>query len=257
MKKDLASYIKHDQAYQVLSYEQAAKNMQEFENLDYFGQFGFKKALEENPSVRGIHIDIGSGAGWLLRHTAPVFKKVLAIEPSISATKIAKQYNSEFSNIEYINKDMLDALSNLYFTQPYFVTTSTVFSHIQDFHVKSVLKLVNRAPKGSILLFLEPYDKNIHQPFWYIRNKEWWQKNLSNWRLDFLGVKAVWEGKVESYQKAIYGVCEGKLVFTESGSGLASFVRKCAWFLQGTYFKFRYWAVGLAKKLLSFWREPF
>ena len=32
-------------------------------------------------------MDIGSGTGWLLGKTAPLFKKVIGVEPSEAATK--------------------------------------------------------------------------------------------------------------------------------------------------------------------------
>ena len=248
MEVDLESYKKHDRAYKSLDVETAFSKMKILDKLDFFNFYGFAEAIRTNPKVRDLHVDIGSGAGWLIKHTAPIFKKVLSVEPSVRATEISKIYNSEFSNIEYLNEDMVLAFSHLPVDEPYFVTTSAVFCHIKDFHVENFLRLLNHAPKGTVLLFCEPYDKNIQQPFWHIRNQEWWRKNLPLWNLEFRGIKGVWEGKVEPYKKVIYGVCVGERVVEPTTLGRRMY-RKLWWGLQGIFFKLRYALVRFIKKV--------
>ena len=247
METDQKSFKKHDKVYHALDFDTAKQKMLKLDELDFFNFFGFQKALEKNPRVRSLHIDIGSGAGWLIKHTAPFFKKVLAIEPSVAATDISKRYNIQYKNIEYLNVDMVEALENNSFTEPYFLTTAAVFCHIENFHVENFLKLLNKAPLGSVILFCEPYDTNIQQPFWYIRNKAWWQERLPNWQLEFLGIRGVWDGKKEKYTKGIYGVCTGKNTQSIPQSRFVSLV----WLLQGWYYKVRYFCVKIIKNILN------
>ena len=100
MEKDLESYNRHEHTYQSVSANWIREKQDEMERLGNFKLYGFKQAMDKNPLVRSVHIDIGSGAGWLLKYTAPHFKRVIAIEPSVTATDFAKAYNHEFTNIE-------------------------------------------------------------------------------------------------------------------------------------------------------------
>ncbi len=184
-KKINLSYLKHDSEYRnVSNLEWCKKRFTEYEKENIFDKQGFKKILEDNKYIN-IHVDIGSGGGWLLINTAPIFKKVIGIEPSAAAIEISKYFTSKFYNVEYLNTDMIGGYKCLNLIEPIFFTSSVVFSHIDNATVIEFLTLLNNAPLNSKLYFFEPYDKNKHQYLWYIRNKEWWAKHLPNWQLYF------------------------------------------------------------------------
>ncbi len=207
MKKDIESYIEHNKQYEDPLVRKWIREECIRDDLNMFEKLGFKKAVDENPKVRNLHIDIGSGAGGLLFKTAPYFKKAIGIEPSKAAIEIAKAFTrGGVKNIEFINAGAVDAIRSLDLDEPVFFTTSIVFSHLKDYHVAECLKLINNAPLGSILLFNEPYDKNIQRRLWYVRRKRWWAENLPNWTLSFRehtddGYK---------YKYGIFGICVGR-----------------------------------------------
>lgn len=205
MKKDFNSYIAHSKQYETTSdFKWHQKRYKEYDELNYFEKLGFKKVIDENPKVRKLHVDIGSGAGGLLLKTAPYFEMVVGIEPSKVAVKMARIFAKGIKNIKFINADAIDAIQSLNFSEPVFFTTSMVFTHIKDYYVIECLKLVNNAPLGSVLFFNEPYDKNIQHKLWYIRRKKWWAANLSNWALSFC------EYTGNGYKYGISGVFIGK-----------------------------------------------
>jgi len=205
MKKDLNSYVEHNKYYETTSdFKWHQKRYKEYDELNYFENLGFKKVIDENPKVRKLHVDIGSGAGWLLLKTAPYFEKVIGIEPSKTAVKMARIFTKRTKNIEFINADAIDAIRSLNLNEPVFFTTSMVSSHIRDYYVIECLKLINNAPLGSVLFFREPYDKNIQIPLWHIRRKKWWAENLSNWNLSFCKYTG------NGYKYGISGVFIGK-----------------------------------------------
>ncbi len=199
------SYIKHNLEYEIndVTLDHTFETIKKYDEINMFEKQGFISALQ-NFEHRNLHVDIGSGTGWLIGKTAPIFKKVIGIEPSVTATNASNKVFSDFKNIEYINEDMVDAIKKIEFISPAFFTSSIVFSHIKDYHVSNFLKELNSAPKNSTLYFFENYDTNIHHPFWYIRNKEWWAKRLPNWQLSFIGISN------EEYKSGIFGVCVGK-----------------------------------------------
>ena len=75
MHIDTDSYIAHNCDYERTSVENNKKIFKEYDNKLFFENNGFKNIIEENPTIRKLHIDIGSGAGWLLVKTAPYFGK--------------------------------------------------------------------------------------------------------------------------------------------------------------------------------------
>jgi len=249
MEKDLASFYRHNAGYNQVNFESMKQGIDAAQKFNPFEAHGFKYAINKNPGVRSLHIDIGSGNGWLISHTAPLFQKVIGIEPSAKAIEFSKAYNPSFSNVEYMNMDMVDALSGLKIDQPYFATTAAVFCHIKDYYVALALEFINKAPAGSVLLFCEPYDKNIQQPFWYIRSQEWWRQHLPNWDLEFLGLTKAGDGKKEKYKKSIYGICRGQA--SEVSVTKRGLLWKSYWLLSGQYYKLRYAAVRLVKSLLK------
>lgn len=204
-KKDLDSYFEHDKQYSSLNSLSWHKGRyKEYDELNYFENLGFKKIIEDHPEVRKIHIDIGSGAGWLLLKTATYFDNVIGIEPSKSAVRMAAIFAKDFKNIHFINSDMIDGIKLISLVDQVFFTTSAVLSHIKDYHVVEFLKLIDNAPVGSVLFFREPYDKNIQRNLWHIRRKKWWANNLSNWDLTFCNYTN------DGYSNGISGICVGK-----------------------------------------------
>jgi 2-polyprenyl-3-methyl-5-hydroxy-6-metoxy-1,4-benzoquinol methylase len=253
MEKDLESYFRHEHTYQGAAPQWIQERLGRMDHLDYFHSHGFYAAMEKNPQVRSLHIDLGCGAGWLLKHTAPFFKNVIGIEPSSKAIEYAKEYTKEYQNIEFINGDMLESLMDLNPQEPYFVTTAAVFVHIKEFHVKNTLAFLNKAPKGSVICFSEPYDKNIKVPFWTIYHKSWWRRELSHWNLEFLETNETHDGKKLGYKTGIYGVCLGKEnpdLEVEIKNDW-TLINKQLWILTGFYYKMRYAFVGMIKKTLG------
>ena len=197
----MKSYAEHDKDYQgQFGIESFRKAKTDYDASGMFEKDGFKKAIDMTP-VRKLHIDIGSGGGWLLFKTSPFFEKVIGVEPSKTACDnvsiLIKEY--ETHNVELINSDMIDAIKNLHLQTPAFFTTVIVLSHIKDFYVKEFLQLLNTIPENSTLYFCERYDKNMQQNLWHIRRKYWWAKNLSEWHLEFFDIEA------NGYKSGIFG----------------------------------------------------
>jgi hypothetical protein len=214
----------------------------EYEKNNNFENEGFKKAIDDNPALRELHIDLGSGAGWLLCHTAPIFKKVIGVEPSTAAVAMSKYFTKDYLNVEYLNTGMIEGLEEIKIESPAFFTTAIVLSHIKNETVSEFLRLMNQAPVGSVLFFFEPYGKNIQQYMWHVRSKSWWAHNLSNWDLEFCGYRNV------PYAYGIYG----KRV--ESNHNLNKYnktlIENLIWFLSGLPSRLKY----VGKLLLNFFQ---
>ena len=227
------SYLAHNAEYeQENSLEWHEKCYAEYEKNNDFEKIGFKNALEKYPQVRGVHIDVGSGAGWLLVKTAPMFKKVVGIEPSAAAVELAKHFTKKFSNITHVNTGMIEAIEQLKISEPIFFTTSTVLSHINDATVVDFLRLINKAPSGSVLFFREPYGKNHQQYLWHIRSKNWWACNLNEWNLEFNGYAG------GGYSNGITGVKVG--VNNVKNHYPMSINEKIFWCISGLPSRFKY-----------------
>jgi SAM-dependent methyltransferase len=225
MKKDLQSYKEHDKDYQsVFDLENSKKRITEYENTNLFETLGFKDVSRDVSKYIDYHVDIGCGTGWLLLKTAPYFKKITGIDPSINAINIATEITKEFPHIEYQNKDMIDGIESLTVKEPVFITTAVVLSHIKDYYVKEFLKILNTLPKGSVLFFDEPYGTNIQQNMWHVRSKKWWADNLEEWDLTFKDHSGL-------YTHGIYGVKVGK----ENRINLytMSIKENILWFIEG------------------------
>ena len=205
MEKDLKSYKRHDKDYEEKVDFYKKENIIELTEKDNrFVLSGFENALSITKNIPNIHLDIGSGMGWLMRKMAPYFQKSIGIEPSHAAILAAEKITEGLPNISFIEKDMIDGYKELNPKEPIFFTTSIVLSHIEDYYVEEFLKLINNAPKGSVLFFNESYDRNMQWTMWHIRNQEWWVKNLPNWQITFMNIA------IDSYSSGIYGVCVGK-----------------------------------------------
>jgi hypothetical protein len=233
IKGEQTSYKAHNREYEdSSSLEWHKTRYSEFKKNKDFEVLGFKKIIDANPLVRDIHIDLGSGAGWLLSNTAPIFKKVIGIEPSLAAINMAKYFNKDFFNIEYLNLGMIEGLEQTKITLPTFFTTSIVLTHIKNSTVMEFLKLINNSPTGSVLFFFEPYDKNCQQYLWHIRSKHWWAKNLSNWDLNFNNYKS------DKYLYGISGICVG--ADKNKNNYQKSILENILWYLSGLPSRFKY-----------------
>ena len=148
------------------------------------------KLLKAHPKVRYLAVDVGSGCGWLSAKLSKIFRKVVAIEPSAAAIKIAKHHYppNKYPNIEWRQGFAEKTLNSLKITKPCLFVTGAVLSHLTDGVVINILKKINELPpKGSLLAFAEGWGKEQHQYMWHIRTKAWWQAQLSNWSLNFHG----------------------------------------------------------------------
>lgn len=163
--KDSTSYITHDKAYQDhFDLKKSLEVVVDYDKNNLFATAGFEKALSLF-SHRDIHIDIGAGSGWLLRKTAPLFKKVYGVEPSTFAVDTAKEILKDTPNTEMIVADMIAGVKQIASKTSTFFTTAVVLSHIKDGHVKDFLLELNYAPHGSTLFFDERYDKTYSKNF--------------------------------------------------------------------------------------------
>lgn len=232
IKEKISSYEAHNKQYEdVNSLEWHKKIYQQYKDEKIFEKLKFKKIIKDFVIFKDLHIDIGSGAGWLLGYTAPLFKKVIGIEPSSAAIEISKYFNKEYENIEHINSGMVEGLAKINVNIPVFITTSTVLSHINDFEVKKFLEKVNNLPDSSILFFQEPYGKNRQQYLWHIRNREWWAKNLYDWDLNFDN------NFDDGYFRGIIGQRVGKE--NVKNKYKINIYEKMAWFLSGIPSRFK------------------
>jgi len=206
MKKDLQSYKKHNSEYleEMNNYNNNVEVVKRYNQHNLFKNLGFEYAIRMSNPLPKIHIDIGSGNGWLVRKTAPLFKKVIGIEPSMTIIEVANKINEGNTNVSFVNADMIDGLQQLDTKDPVFVTTATVLNHIEDYYVAEFLSLVNELPVNSTLFFDERYDKNINWNMWHVRSKDWWCDNLPNWQLLFCNIEN------SGYASGIFGVCVGK-----------------------------------------------
>lgn len=202
MKKDLQSYHKHDKDFnsESNSLEQTKKIVQSYDDRNVFFHLGFKLAVDITKNLPKTHIDIGSGNGWLLRKMAPYFVNVIGVEPSKQGIEVAKQTTKEYTNVTFVNDDMVNAIETMQIKEPVFITTATVLNHIENSYVAHFLLKLNNLPEGSVIFFDERYDENIDWNMWHVRSKDWWRNNLSSWQLFFFDIEAA------GYASGIYGI---------------------------------------------------
>ena len=149
-----------------------------------------RELLDNNPSVRNIVVDIGAGVGWLSAKLSDMFAHVVAIEPSEDALTIAKELYKDKPNISWIYGFVEDVLPTLPINRadPVLFVTCSVFQHLDDVHVESVLNWMNlNAPVGSILSFQELWGVAEERKMHHVRPQQWWSHLLSNWGLNFHG----------------------------------------------------------------------
>jgi SAM-dependent methyltransferase len=140
---------------------------------------------------RELCIDIGSGNGWYSAYMSQFFKRVEGIEPSAAGISIAKQLHpkEKYPNIVWHQGFAESVLKEILIDRtPVLLITGCVLSHLRDKEVMDICNVVNNMAKvGSALSWSEGWGKEYHRYMWHIRTKEWWQKRLSNWELDFHG----------------------------------------------------------------------
>ncbi len=162
--------------------------------------------LGRHPEIKGIAIDIGSGAGWYSKKLSERFSAVIAIEPSLAAINIARELydESKKSNILWIEGFAENVLNKFHFASPVIFFTGVVLSHLRDKEVKDICMAIELcAPVGSILSFNECWGLEHHQLMWHVRTKEWWQAQLPGWQLNFHGPVIQ---NVPGRHKGIHGV---------------------------------------------------
>lgn len=227
------SYEEHNREYETVSgLSWCKQHYKDFEERQFFKNLGFEDVVIKESQTINHHVDIGSGAGWLLTNTSKYFSKVTGVEPSFKATEIAKILNQNQSNIEFVNLGMMEFVKQFKPVEPFFMTTSTVLSHIDNTTVREFLKELDLCPIGSKFYFGEPYGKNRNQYLWYVRNKSWWAESLPSWQLEFR------DKKNDDYPFGIYGEYVGKDYVTNKYS--MSKFDKLKWIISGipSYFKY-------------------
>ncbi len=203
MKKDLHSYEEHNKGYENdKHYYQKEVILARTEATKDFERTGFGLALSLTKRLPKIHVDIGSGVGWLLHKMAPHFEKSYGIELSHAAVLAGRKVTSEYPTVTHLEMDIIDGYKRLDLKEPAFFTTGAVFCHIENYYVAEFLHELNQAPTGSVLYFSENYDRNIDWSLWHVRSKEWWRKHLPNWQLIFLDIEN------GGYASGIYGVSQ-------------------------------------------------
>lgn len=202
-KYDIKSYVVHNEDYvNFYTIQKTRRIFEKYEKQNLFRMCGYEKIITKYPGVRGVHIDIGAGCGWLARRTSVYFSKVMAIEPSIAAIIMAKEITRGCKNIDFVISDAITALTVFAPDSPVFLTTSTVFAHLEVDYLNNLLGLLNNMPTGSIFVFDEPYGCELNEELWCVRPEEWWTEKLSNWHLEFSGKRI----PKRSYWKGISGL---------------------------------------------------
>ncbi len=193
LQKPTSSYNDHEMWFQSPDVvEQERKLALEKEDSNTFNKPEFRvlDLLAKYPAVRGVAVDIGSGAGWFSYKFSGYFQKVIAIEPSAKAVEICKELYppQKYQNIEWRQGFAENVLSGLKLNTPALFFTGVVLSHLRDKEVIKICAAVNSlALPGSILDFSECWGQESHQIMWHVRTKEWWQSQLPGWELDFHG----------------------------------------------------------------------
>lgn len=165
-----------------------------------------KYLIYENPNVNKLAIDIGSGVGWLSAKLSDYFDEVISIEPSEDAVKISKDLYGDKKNIYWNIGFAEDFLNILRLKTPTLFVTCSVFQHLDDNTVESILKFINdNAPTESILSFQELWGEYVNVNMHHIRTKDWWASKLSNWDLNFHGPVVM-----SNANKGIHGKKTGK-----------------------------------------------
>lgn len=161
------------------------------ERQRYANQAGLAlpRHLVEFQSKRWLAIDLGAGTGWLSAILAESFHTVVAIEPSSSAVDLAKAaYGDAHPNILWVHSTAQDALRILRISEPTFLVSGVVLSHLPDRSVKSICREMMRAlPTGSVAVLCEAWGRKNYGPLWFVREPKWWKEALPRTEIDFFG----------------------------------------------------------------------
>ncbi len=232
-----SSFDAHDYEYRTTSDMSWHKNFYSENDKDnLFAKMGFEEIFSIASEDFDIYIDVGCGAGYLLKKASNFFPRIYGIEPSGAAINTAKKLNDGLS-IEYVNMTMLDGFKYLDFKMPFLATTSAVLSHLPDIEVIVFLEFLREnAPLSSRVYFYEPYGKNIQTNLWYVRSKKWWVKHLEGWHVEFLEIKD------SGYLKGIYAKKQAsvKVMTPDNLSLKKEWMRDALWYLSGFYYKARF-----------------
>jgi hypothetical protein len=235
MKKN--SFDAHDYEYKTKSDALWHKQFYlESDKENSFTKMGFEKVFSDSSIALGIYIDIGCGAGYLLKKASVYFPIIYGIEPSGAAINTAKKLNDGYK-IEYVNMTMIDGFKFLDLKSPFLATTSAVLSHIPDMDVMNFLCFLREhAPINSRIYFYEPYGKNIQTNLWHVRSKKWWVKHLEGWHVEFLEIKD------SGYFKGIYAGKQAsvKVMTTGNLSLTKEWLHDALWCLSGFFYKVRF-----------------
>lgn len=151
-------------------------------------EFNIDAILKENPQLNKLAVDIGSGVGWMSKFLSTKFEKVLAIEPSQSASNISKKLIVN-DNIRFINDYAEKTLNELSPSKdPVFYVTGRVLTHLGDKQTIAIINAINKhSCSGSVFSLAEVWgEENFHQRIWHIRTKKWWKHYFgSSWIIDF------------------------------------------------------------------------
>jgi SAM-dependent methyltransferase len=240
-----SSFDAHDNEYRTtsdISWHKHFYTENDRDNL--FLKMGFQEIFSNSCGPLDVYIDIGCGAGYLLKKASDYFPMIYGIEPSEAAINTAKQLNDGLS-IEYVNMTMLNGLKFLNFEKPFLATTSAVLSHLPDTEVIDFLRFLREnAPLCSRVYFYEPYGKNIQTNLWYVRRKKWWTTNLDGWNVKFLGIQD------SGYLKGIYAekYVTSKVQISTSANFSDGLISDIFWSLSGFLHKLRYALARLIRR---------
>lgn len=202
------SYTRHNNQYEEqgkLDEERALGEKNLNDTVINSAEFRVLDLLKGHPEV-STAVDIGSGTGWSSAALSSSMKEIIAIEPSLAATNMAKELypKEKYPHITWRTGFAEKELLELSLATPTLFLTGCVFSHIRDQEVVKICTAVAKvAPPGSVLAFAECWgDEPWHQLMWHVRTKDWWQAQLPDWELDFHGPQVAGE----RYHKGIWGV---------------------------------------------------
>ena len=174
----------------------------------------FRKNISfiKRKKLNNLAIDIGSGTGINTIYLAKYFKKIIAVEPSKSASIISRKYFSKYKNFFWINEYAEDFLNKIKPKKKTFFQTFHVLSHLDNKTVEKILFELNsnKIRIGSALCFDELFsNKPVSKFTFYVRTKLFWSKNLSNWDLNFSKKKVKGLKKLNANERKIYRFFEG------------------------------------------------
>lgn len=155
--------------------------------------FILKNELNHNVLKDYLFFDIGAGSLIHSNYFCNFVKKIYSIEPSKSALKIGKKIYGELKNNIIVNDFAEDVLEKLPLNEKCLFHTSHVLSHLTDQSTKKILNIINNNSSiGSYVLFDEiwSYETEVKNKLFYVRKKDFWQNNLSNFDINFYEFKS-------------------------------------------------------------------